>query len=321
MNNFKQIQIGKVVSIKDQTGLGRIKVKLFGNSTVGGDDDYSDAEFIANQSIGWALPMIPKHLSVIPKVGEAVLVMVFDKTKTGVDRLYMGPIISSLNKLQYDEANFTATGGFSFGQMQATKPVTGLKTNDDVIPELLGVFPDPDDISIQGRFNTDITQKSNEIIIRAGKFKATPVTKTNPYTFSFNASTQGFIQIKNDFLISKENNTIGTVTNIVASKINLLTHAEGTPKIQLNQETLLSDEQINTIMGPVGEGGAHPLPFGDVLLEYLKMLKDAIINHIHNSNRPATDSSIAGSIKSMAAINAKAKNLEDTMLSKNIRIN
>ena len=159
--------------------------------------------------------MLPKHLSAIPKVGEIVWVFVLSKTKQNVDRIYIGPIISQLDKLNLDSGYPNALRPFSFAQLGAAKPVTSNKTNDTIIPELVGVFPNPEDISIQGRFNTDITQKNNEIVIRAGKFES---ANTNEFKIAFNAKTQAFIQIKNEVTISKptdETVTKGTVTNIV----------------------------------------------------------------------------------------------------------
>jgi hypothetical protein len=67
---------------------------------------------------------------------------------------------------------------------------------------------------------------------------------------------------------------------------------------------------------------AHQVPFGDILLEYLKLLKDAIFNHVHNGNgNPATDLATSGNIQSIGTLRAKAQDLENRMLSKNIRIN
>jgi hypothetical protein len=318
------IKYGEVMSVNDPNGLGRIKVWIKGSVSNGGDDEISGPENDYGR-LPWCFPMLPKHLSVQPKKGEEVLIFIFSNEKENVDRLYMGPIVSQLNKLDFDSAKTTALAGFSFGP---TKPMINItnKGNAIAIPELVGVFPNPEDVSIQGRYNTDITQKKNEIVLRAGKFVEAPIfnPSENPYPFVFNTATQGFIQIKNNAVIEKTKvdgtltyDRIGTVTNIVSNKINLITHG-GSPKFNVtNQKNLISDEEMLNIIST-----AHQLPFGDILLQYLKLLKDAFLNHVHNGHgNKSTDLTIEGNKQAVKAFIDKAKELEDSMLSKNIRIN
>ena len=238
-----------------------------------------------------------------------------DKNKPFENRLYLGPINSQPQLLQIDPYFNSALAGFSFGTEDANVSV-------DTIPEIRGVFPNPKDVSVQGRFNTDITQKENEIVIRAGKFEKSEPTKKNPYSFKFNTKTQGYIQIKNDTIITKKTDENeaerGTITNIVSNKINLLTHKDSSPKFNLtNQDTLITDAEMLKILDE-----AHPLPFGDVLLSYLKLMKDAIFTHVHNGNgNPPTDLTTSGNKQGLATFKNQADDLEKAILSKNIRIN
>ena len=312
-DNFEYIKMGRVVSIKDEYGMGRIKVRVYGNQNVGGDNNVLDKD------LGYAFPLIPKHLSVIPKVGEMVYILVMGRNKQSVDRFYFGPVISQLNKLDYDDFDSqSAQRPFTFAARTPDRAVTSGDVNDFVIPELIGVFPKADEVSIQGRYNTDITQKRNEVVIRAGKFEP---TTSNEFNIQFNYKTQAFIQIKNDVTYPNASNPEeterGTITNIVANKINLLTHKDGSPIINLNNQNLINDEEMKKIFSE-----AHQLPFGDILLEYLKLLKNAIFSHVHNGNGgPATDLASSGNVQAIGALKAKAEDLESRMLSKNIRIN
>jgi hypothetical protein len=307
VSNFKYLKYGVVVSIDDEFGLGRIKVRINGTAASGGDKNTSDAD------LPYAFPMIPKHLQVIPKVGEAVWIFVFDKNKQHADRLYVGPITSQLDRLTYDDGKLTAFRGFTFGALQPN-------TNISDIPQLAGIFPNKEDISIQGRYNTDITQKVNEIVLRAGKFESTPTTEKNPYPFTFNTKTQAYIQIKNDVPLSNkgDNSERGTITNIVANKINLITHKDGSPRFNVTgQDALITDDEMFRILEE-----AHQVPFGDVLIEYLKLLKEALFAHVHNGNgNPATDLTASGNKQALATFKSRAEDLEKSMLSKNIRIN
>jgi hypothetical protein len=310
MSSFQYLKYGEVVENVDEFGLGRIKVRIKGSQSAGGDDGVLDG------NLPFAFPMIPKYFSSVPKVGEMVWIFVFDKYRQHADRIYVGPIISQLDKLNKDEARLSAMRGFTFG------PTTP-RVNVNTIPQLIGIFPDLEDISIQGRYNTDITQKTNEIILRAGKFETSTPNDKNPYNFQFNTKTQGYIQIKNDTSIlspSSENTTgeNGTITTIVSNKINLITHKEGSPRFNVTgQDQLISDEEMGRILEE-----AHQLPFGDVLIEYLKLLKEALFAHVHNGNgNPATDLAASGNKLALATFKSKADDLEKSMLSKNIRIN
>jgi len=104
----------------------------------------------------------------------------------------------------------------------------------------------------------------------------------------------------------------------VSNKINLLTHKDGSPRFNLtNQDDLISDDELQKILSE-----AHQLPFGDVLLEYLRLMKNALFLHVHNGNgNPSTDLTTSGNQQALAIFKAKADDLEKQMLSANIRIN
>jgi len=299
---FQMISVGYVTSVDDPLNLGRIRVKLIGSITAGGDKNIDD------EDLTWCNPLLPKMVSITPKIGEAVLVFVFNEAKTHTDRLFIGPIISQPNMLFKDDYVSTALAGFSFGPTQTTEDIRKR-------PEITGVFPNPSDISIQGRNNTELTQKDNEIWIRAGKFVTVGKNTESPLGIKLNTTSQTYIQLKNDVNISE--GVKGSVTNIVASKINLLTH-NGSPSFKLNdRDKLISDDEFEKILSQ-----AHQLPFGDILLQYLRLLKDALFNHVHNGNgNAATDLTTSGNKQSIAIFKSKADDLENRMLSQNIRIN
>lgn len=299
---FQMISVGTVTSVDDPLNLSRIQVKLIGSITAGGDKNIDDDD------LTWCNPLLPKMVSITPKVGEAVLVFVFNEAKTHIDRLFIGPITSQPNMLFKDDYVGTALAGFSFGSTQTTEDIRKR-------PELVGVFPNTSDISIQGRYNTEVTQKENEIWIRAGKFVTAGRNSETPLGIKLNTTSQAYIQIKNDVKISE--GIKGSATNIVASKINLLTH-NGSPSFKLNDKNnLITEDEFEKILSE-----AHQVPFGDVLLQYLRLLKDALYNHVHNGNgNAATDLTTSGNKQSLAILKSKAADLENRMLSKNIRIN
>jgi hypothetical protein len=321
-NLFKTAQIAIVKGIRDEYGFGRIQVDIPATPSIGGTGREKDDK--GNIKYTEAIPLIPKHLSVIPKVGEAVIIFAFEGGMTQ-DYFYIGPLISSLDFLKFDDGSINARRMLSYGMGKINPPVTSVKTNSNIIPDMKGVFSDPEDITIQGRYNTDIIQKENEVLIRAGKFtNSKKGENNNPYDFKFNKTTQGFIQIKNNFNFSTDKNvkTLGTVTNIVSNKINLLTYG-GSPNIILNQDDLLSKDQLNNLMSNDRNIAAHPIPFGDILLDMLKLLKKGITSHVHSSHgKKAEDIKADGNERGvMETFEQEFGKLEKTLLSKNIRIN
>jgi hypothetical protein len=61
---------------------------------------------------------------------------------------------------------------------------------------------------------------------------------------------------------------------------------------------------------------AHQLPFGDVLLEYLRLLKMLVRSRTQTVDNPATDLTADGNKQALAIFKSKADELEKQMLSK-----
>ncbi len=246
------ISIGKVVSIDDFDDTGKIIVSIKGV-----DDKLSEEELKKYP----AFPLLPKHLQIMPKVGEAVFVLKLNLSdKKYVNRFWIGPIISQSHKLDYDDYYFGAISALPQGQID-------LNVSIHNYPDAKGILPNKKDISIQGRYNSDIIFKNNEIIIRAGKHHFAN-------KFKFNNKSIGYIQIKYNFK-NKNNNDL-SVINIVANKINLLTHNSTQNYKLTDNENLITDEELNKIF----ETG-HPLVYGDLLIEFLKIMKEYLLSHVH----------------------------------------
>jgi len=61
-----------------------------------------------NQScteVPWAVPLLPKHLQVMPKVGEMCMVIVFNTKEGQQNRAWVGPLMSDKSKLSYESAS------------------------------------------------------------------------------------------------------------------------------------------------------------------------------------------------------------------------
>lgn len=162
-----------VVDNSDSRKAGLIKVRITGI-----DSKEADANLID------CVPLLPKFVTVMPKVGEIVFLFQSEHKETSPDasfknkRFWIGPIISQPTKLSFDpkdEASAILPDG-----------PTGLK--DPNLEE--GAYGGgPNDIVLQGRYNTDIIQKDRQIWLRAGKFIEGANNK-------FNTEDIGYVQLK-----------------------------------------------------------------------------------------------------------------------------
>ena len=281
-------------------------------------------------------PLTPKHTAIIPKEGEMVLIFEFgNEGEKYPERFYVGPIISSLANLDYQQLYAGALGGLAISPTSTVEDIS----KD---PDIKGVFSEYDsdyDYSIDGRDNADIVFKRSEIILRAGKF-----VKQND-KISLNRSNPAFIQIKHGFSVSKKGSKTATpvgcsafggcgdgstssgggnvsVNNIVADKINLLTYGDDArPNFNLtyrnnknNKTPYIDDAELNKILEK-----AHPLVFGDKLIEYLIFLENAFLNHTHNNFAITPPIQAEGNVVKLFA--TEGPKLREEMLSKNIKIN
>lgn len=102
-------------------------------------------------------PFLPKHVNVIPKIGESVKIIYYTAGDEVAQREYIAPHTSNYDKLYFDGIQ-TARG---FSKRTTFQPqINNLRKN--------GLVPDPTDIALLGRKNSDIVLPEGEVIIRAG---------------------------------------------------------------------------------------------------------------------------------------------------------
>jgi hypothetical protein len=265
-------------------------------------------------------PLLPKHNSIIPKENEIVLIFEFGSEGDKYpERFYVGPIISELSNLNYQSLYAGATAGLTISPI-------GTVPDSNKIPEFKGIFSEYDrdyGYSIDGRDNSDIVFKPSEVLIRAGKFVR------NGVNLNMNKVNPAYIQIKHGFNYRKESTSATnftsseriSVNNIVANKINLLTYgSDSNPEFNLtkrdddgNKTPYIDDKEISKIINT-----AHPLVFGDILMDYLKLLEKAFLSHNHNHLGLSTPIQANPVISTFIT---EAPKLREKMLSKNIKIN
>ena len=203
------IRMGEVVSIIDSTKSGRIQVRITGI-----DDKES------NQSLIKCVPLLPKYLITLPKVGESVFVFQYENNSSSptssfkTKRFWIGPLITQPTKLE----------GEPYNSSLSILPDGYTKLKD---PNLeIGTYGEDEDIILQGRYNTDIIQKDRQIWLRVGKYIDESPNK-------FNGKNLGYIQLKyggeklKREIVEKEvvNYVSETYTVVITVKINTITNS------------------------------------------------------------------------------------------------
>lgn len=257
MNNSLLIRFCEVLSVIDDNAGLRIKVRL-----------HEDSNYKTTDDLPYCFPLLPKHIHINPKVGECVLVLLSSIDKSESNRFFIGPLTSQAYFLNYDPFFFQSRCLLNGGN--SAKPLPKPEMN----PENDGTCPDREDIAIQGRQNSDIILKNNELRLRCG-FKKEPngIAKN---TLLFNREDLGYIQMRYQKMKDNKNQEFNSCINIVADRINLLSHDSKNTFTLNDRKKLISEEEQLKILKE-----AHPLPYGDELIEFLKKLIEVIRTHKH----------------------------------------
>jgi len=238
---------------------------------------------ITDGNLSFCYPILPKFFWNYPKVGEMVRIFIEDTRYPQRGRHWMGSVISQPQKIKKDDAS---TALSTTGQ-KTLPPETAMST----LPESIGIFPDLDDIGIIGRDNVDIILRERELEIRCGKHvfdDVLSINRKNPASIKLNFEDEG-----------ERSSAI-----LHADKIALLSHA-GNPKFKvLNIDRIERDRIFKD---------AHPLAYGDVLVEILKVYRRAMLTHVHGYSGIPADR--ANAISDLEKLNL------DSLLSPNIVIN
>lgn len=259
------IKLCEVLSVYDDADGARIKVHL---SPEDDGKNFND--------IPYAFPLLPKMLHIKPKVKEGVLVLLTETGNGYSNRYYVGPIISQPQYLSFDPFPLNSLSTYPGARF---KPDASLA----MYPEANGSFAKDEDIAIYGRKKNDVILTENDVRIRCGS----RLQEKNLCTFNKNDSAYILLRhdenAHSDFVDSKQllNGNLSTIVQkpkssatIVADKINLISNYSR--DFKNDPDNLISNEDLEKIYQ-----NAHQLPYGDVLVKFLKTFVNAFVNHIH----------------------------------------
>ena len=256
MKNGSIIKICQVIDINDETDGERIKVRLEPE-----DDKRLDNE------LPFAYPLLPKHLHIKPKIGEFVLVILTEVGNGYSNRYYIGPIISQPQHMEKENSMLSALSLYPGAFKQ---PDIAPSTN----PDSHGSLAKDENIALYGRKKTDIILTDNDIRIRCGNRLR---DNNADGGIIFNRTDPAYILLKhNDNKNGIENDEYGSTATIVADKINFIGNNSNYPFRTNDKDELITNSEMQKIIET-----AHKLPYGDILVDFLKLFVRTFAAHVH----------------------------------------
>lgn len=263
------LKIAEVVQVENrETSEGadgqRIKARL-----------YSDRSHASVSDLAWAFPLLPKMFQTAVKVGEFVLILNAENGNTESQRYYIGPIIS---QPQYFEGCDTYDAATSLLDNATAKPLRRISSNSDTD----GAFPKETDVAVVGRGSEDVILRSDEkkdsseATLRAGiRGKAIgdgDVSRKG--NIVYNSTDPAYIQVKRQNNYSDGNNS---AINIVADTINIMSNHDTDVSAYIHdKDELVRSDDADKILEKL-----HPVPKGDKLVEFLTLLRNCVLTHVH----------------------------------------
>lgn len=295
----KNIYMGKVISVDDYLNVGRIKVFI----------DNIDSPLQEDEDIPFAYPLMSRIVHVMPKVGEAVLVLMGDISKNTentfyANRFWIGPIISNYEFIKNDnhdipgestiDFNTTITKNLTYDPLRK-KSTSKKETEANIFPVDTPILTKPesdlDNVTIVGRNNTDIVQSKNKVTIRAGKHN-----KDKPKELNIKNPAYSILELID------ENTSYGITAS---DEIFLISH-----KGRYRFKKILTNADIDEL-----RRNSQSMLYGELTVKYLEILTNAFLTHIHQ--HPG-----AAPVKAevVVALEAQLRDIQN-LLAKNIKIN
>ena len=255
------VKMAQVESVIDDADGLRIKARLNQDGNVSVND------------LPYSFPLLPKSFQTVPKVGEGVLIFLSELGNNNSNRYYIGPIVSQPQFNSYDPYMYGRGTAISLLQGASVSPLEKISNYDMT----RGAYPNVNDVALVGRDTEDIILKEGEIDLRCG-IRGEPANHESLLgDVIFNTHSPAYIQLKfkRGMSISKGLEA-DSIINLVADKINLISHKDKNYFNLTDQDELIKNDDLESIMKSL-----HQLPYGDILIDVLSKMIDAIVNHVH----------------------------------------
>lgn len=257
---------GVVVNNVDPYGGNRIQVRL-GNIYDGNTPD---------EKLIYCTPLLPKLIHVIPKPNEFVLVFLEKSGAGNGTRFYIGPVLSQPQRF-YEELKKTSEPFTDNPDGKGNMTLEDPNKGDNV-----GSIPDLDDISIIGRDNCEIRLKEHELRVLCGYKGNGETGEKSSKDMVFNKISPACIQMyykhRTDpsSISTDSTKEYNSSINLFADRINLLSRHGDISIGELDNDGFITEEKMAELLK-----NCHPLVYGDKLVQFLEMFRNAFLTHTH----------------------------------------
>jgi hypothetical protein len=275
-----------VVNVDDPTGANRIVCRIInldqnGNILGGRDRDVQDNNLVL------CLPGNNSHLVTSVFVGEMVWVVLENPDDNSSNRLWFGPIFSSMLNAKSE----------LYRSVVKIMDKTPFSVNKSIQNSVLAssAFPQPGDVGLIGRGDASLILRNKEVYLYASAFNQESFTPNSNVAYLDLKQYSGFTQT----------NLVSDSINIYSTKGKFMSATQAKYEINPNLSNLNSLAQA-----------LQPGVLGASLVECLNLIIQLLLNHIHTPQKPLVQTQLS---KQLAAFTLQGRLQE--LLSNYIRIN
>lgn len=275
-----------VRSIDDLAGMNRLKAEIVsmgenGNIAPGKDKD------TPVDKLPICIPLMPEMMHCRPQVGECVWIIAENPSDLASPRFWMGPVITSPVKLSFEPYGNSVS---IFDLNSFAKPNNAKNPTSQNQIKASSIFPSQNDISVQGRNDSEIVFSNREANLRVGKFKkdTLELNTTTPCNIQLRQVDSSQTKLTGIALIDKLSASSFkpfSQANITSTNINIFSPEGKFRKVDPNDKELTTNSRLKDF-GDIAQK-LHPAVFGDELIVLLKLILQYLTNHIHTPQNPA----------------------------------
>ena len=219
------IDIGLCVNNLDPKGIGRIRYRPYGlySSEIERSISYNDwdenDQFIA-------IPFLPGHINIIPKIGQSVKIIRYDTSKHTQNVEYIwGPHSTPHNfnsQTFLQQHKHTTYGGVIVKDLPDVRDSSG----NYIDKKSNGAISDLNDVSINGPYGSDLILTQDGIILRGGKLVnkniPNPKYKQKIFDTPILADSMAKLNLKKFPKTMEIVSQVTNVTTVAVSKVNYI---------------------------------------------------------------------------------------------------